>query len=549
MLAALHLVALALFIGVALAWGRHRERRRLVASGFIAVMAVTLIYLVMVRPTSIPIDWITTLHHGLERQSIFHLYARGAHVDVNFDSVLSAVAAGPVPNLRDVVWMNLLLALVNAAIFFHIALYVTGPIWAFPWTLVFALNPAMFLASFSELPTHLLAVYFLAAVIAWATLNDPLRQPRVIRAAAFALCVVLTLFAFLTRFEVALIGIIALTLHAGYAVIGAGAWTAAEQRLRHACEWALVFFEQHRAALAVLFVAGCVVSNTGVPKLVGRGTVAGLNPFNPSIFSLLAYLPLLALPIGVSVAIVFGSIPAIVHFRRFGGLALSLFILVRVYFATWYEYFEMGRYLSYILPAIFLLGLFGKAQLDEIARRRWSPNWGRAARIGYLATWFTLPLPGVLEYYLRPDFDIGGGFSQLLLDRNNQREVRHLLTLTENNPQCAFVGRVVQERQGDLKVGTQYAYVVFGAPVASPIVVPEDEGTLDDVITRYASRASCVRLYYGGDCNLTFTDRCEQFIVGRRFIDEERFWSRPYNNPFESGYGAPEIVLATYAWP
>ena len=53
---------------------------------------------------------------------------------------------------------------------------------------------------------------------------------------------------------------------------------------------------------------------------------------------------------------------------------------------------------------------------------------------------------------------------------------------------------------------------------------------------------------YGGDCNLTFTDRCEKFIAGRRLIDEQRFWSRPYNS-MDFGYGAPEIVLATYAWP
>jgi hypothetical protein len=77
-----------------------------------------------------------------------HLYARGAHAGANFSFIVSAVAAGEVPNLHDLVWLNVLLALVNAAVFLHFAIYITGPVWAIPWTMVFALNPATFFASF-----------------------------------------------------------------------------------------------------------------------------------------------------------------------------------------------------------------------------------------------------------------------------------------------------------------------------------------------------------------------------------------------------------------
>ena len=92
----------------------------------------------------------------------------------------------------------------------------------------------------------------------------------------------------------------------------------------------------------------------------------------------------------------------------------------------------------------------------------------------------------------------------------------------------------------------RYAHVIFGAPIRDPVIVPEAELRLDDLIARYAPGAACVRLYYGSDCNLTSTDRCEQFIAGRRRVSETRFWSRPYNNPRESGESVPEIVLATY---
>jgi len=548
LLAALHLVALALFIPVVLAWARHGRRGLLVACGLSTVLAVILIFVETIRPSDIPIEWVTILQESLGRKSIMHLYTRGVHAGANFAFVLSATAARSAPNLHDVVWLNLLLAVVNAVIFFCVAVHVTGPVWALVWTLVFALNPATFLASFSELPTNLLGLYFLVGVLAWEVLNDPLRQPRTIRGAAFVLCAVLTVLVGLTRFEVALIGVVALAVYTGYALLGPDAWVAAGQRLRDACKRPLLFLDDHPAALVVLCLLGAYLATEGVPDLIHREPSAGVYPFNPSILSLFVYLPMLGLPIGVSIATLLGFIHAGVHFRRFGGLALSLFVLVRAYFAAQNQYFEMGRYVSHIFPAVLLLGLFGKEELGALVRR-WRPNWSRAARIGYVMAWFTLPLPGLYEFYVRPDFRLNGGVSQLLLDRNTQREVRYLMALTENNPQCVFVGRVVRDDRGELWTATQYDYVIFGTPIAQPILVPEKDAQLDDVIARYASGASCVRLYYGGDCNLTFTDRCDQFIAGRQRVDEQRFWSRPYNSFLQWGYGAPEIVLATYEWP
>ena len=554
-LAVLHLVALALLIPVVVAWARHGRRRALLAaSGVVTVSAITGIYGATVRPSDIPTDWITILTHGLEGKSIQHLYTHGVNAGANFAVVVSAAAAGAAPSLHDVVWLNLLLALVNQAIFFHVAVQVTGLVWAFPWTLIFAVNPATFLASFSELPTNLLGLYFLIGVVAWAVLNDPLAQPRIIRGTAYALCGVLTVLVALTRVEVALIGMVALALYAAHALLGSAAWAAAWQRLKNACEPALVFLGEHAAVVVALCVLGAWLSVAGVPGLVGRDEVAGLYPFNPSIFGLFVFLPMLALPMGVSIAVLFGCIHAVGHFRRFGGLALSLLLIVRAQFAGQNEYHEMARYLGYILPAILLLGLFGQEQLDEIARRHWRPNWRHAARIGYLMAWFTPPLPGIREFYLRPEYHRSGGFAQVLLDRNTQREARYLVALTEQNRECVFVARVVEDRavqihHGDPKIAPRYLYVVFGAPVTQPVLLSEEEASLEEVIARYASGASCVRLYAGGDCNLNFTDHCKRFTAGRRLIDEYRFWSRPYDPPIESGYGAPEIVLATYAWP
>ena len=551
-LGVLHLVVAGLLVPLVLAWAQDRRRRVLIGSALGTVLAAAVIYVKALQPRDIPIDWITVLHESMERKTIMHLYTRGVHAGTNFAFIVSKIARGGVPTLHDVVWLNLLLAVVNAVIFFHIALRIVSPVWALVWTAVMALNPATFLASFSELPTNLLTLYFFCALLAWDVLHDP-SQKRVLRVFAVACCAALTIAVALTRFEVALVGLTALGLEALYRAVGPERWRASGERLATVGQRLLEFLSDHPIAVVLLCALGVQFSLAGLNilpfRFSGREATSALYPFNPSILSLFVYLPMLGLPIAVSVAVLFGWIHALRHFRRFGGLALSLFLLVRAYFAGESQYFEMGRYISYILPAMLFLALFGGRELEHVTRRRCTPTWRRATHVVYLMAWFTLPLPGLYEFYVRPGFDRHGGLAELLPDRNTQREVRYLMTLMERNPQCVFVGRVVQDEHGDPKVRTEYSYAVFGAPISQPVIVPEKTMAVSEVIAKYAGNAVCVRLYFGGDCNLTFTDHCGAFIEGRRRVDEERFWSRPYNNFMQNGYGAPEIVLATYAWP
>jgi hypothetical protein len=546
-LSGLHLTAFALLVAVATAWGRHPGRRLLVASGVATVLSIVLVYVSTVRPRDIPIDWVTILHQTMGQGSISHLYGRGAHTGANFRFVLEALAEGGAPNLYEVVWLNLLLALVNAAAFLHVALHVAGRVWALPWVLVFSLNPAMFQASFSELPTHLLGLYFLLGVLAWAVFKDTLPQPKWVRVAALVLCAILTFLAFLTRLDASVIGVVALASHLAFALVGPLRWGAAVERMRDAGGKLLAFLATHPAIVVVLCVIGWFLAFAGIPNLVGRSQAAAIYPFNPYVFALPFFLPMLGLPIGVGIAVLLGVVPAILSFRRFGGLALSVFMLNGAEFAAYTEYYSMARFLSYMLPAVCFLGLFGRQQLDVLVRS-WHPGWRRAALIVYLMAWLTVPLPGSLEYFARPEYDRNGGFSQLLLDRDTQQEMRHLLRLTERNPECIFVSRVIRVTT-DPTVIEEYHYAAFGKPLAEPVFEAEGSVSLEDFVRRHAHGASCVRLYYGGDCNNTAGDRCEKFVAGRRLVEEERFWSRPYESPLQFGYAAPEIVLATYAWP
>jgi hypothetical protein len=544
-LAVLHILGAALLVTLAIAWGRHARRWLLMWSGFVTLAVITLVFVALVQPTDIPTDWITVLTRGFERKSIMHLYARGAHTGPNFDFVLSAVAGGRSLTLYDVVWLNLLLAAVNAGIFVHLAIYVARLWWALAWTLVFALNPAMFLASFSELPTNLLAFYFLAGLLAWNVLNEALPYPRVIRAAAGVFCGLMTILVALTRLEVSLIGVTALALYAGHRLLGADGWEQIWARVRCLFERTLAFLCDHLWVVAFLSLIAW-----RWPFGVGREEFFGLYPFNPSFLGLFVFIPMLGIPIGGGIAMFFGFARAVWHFRRFGGLPLSLLVIIRSYFGVHDSYLEMGRYLSNVLPAVICLGLLGKEQLDATLQRL-RPNSRRLAYVVYIMSWFTLPLPGVLEFYLRSEYtepdSVRSAASQLLLDRNTQKEVRHLLTLTEKNPQCVFIGRVIRD-QGNFRLDPHYDYVAFGGPVSAPVFASQEATRLEDFIARHAGDAACVRLHYGSDCNVRFGDRCKEFVAGRRLIDEERFWSRPYNsNPWDTG--APEIILATYAWP
>jgi len=545
-LAVLHVAAALLLVAVLLSWGRHERRWRVVVAATAALAAIVAAFSAALAPEDIPTDWVTVLHHGLGRKTIMHLYTLGVHAGMAFHYVL-AVLFGPSPTLYDVVWLNLLLALVNALIFFVFALHVTRLAWAVVWTLVFALNPLALLVSFSELPSHVLGLYFFAGAVAWVLLHDRHPHGRAARAAAYGLCATATVLTALIRLDVAIVGATALAVEAAYAALGPEAWAALGRRLAALGERLLAALSEHPAVTVVLCLVGVWFSHAGLPWLLGRAEFAGLYPFNPSILSFYFYLPMLMLPVAVSVAVLLGSARAVVEFRRFGGLALSLFVLLRMYLSAQFQYFEMGRYLSYVLPAIWLLGVFGHAEIGR-ATRGWRPTWQRAALVVYLMAWFTRPVPGAPEFYLRPEYSPQGGFAQVLLERNTQREVRYLLDLTRRHPQCLFVARVLVDH-GDPDRDPRYTYLAFGAPLAAPVVADESATTLEQFVEQNRGGSSCVRLYYGSDCNLSFTDRCRAFVAGRRLVEEHRFWSRPYNPPPQSGEVDAEVVLAAYGWP
>lgn len=546
----LNLLALGLLAVALAAWAAGDARRRRYAlSAAVSALVIVAVWLLFVAPADIPIEWITIIHEGQGYKTILQLYVRATHAGPNFHLLASLPAGGGVPSLYDIVWLNLLLALLSAVLFLHLAVFIAGPVWGVVWTAVFALNPATFLASFSELPTHMLALYFQAGVVGWAVLTDERPRSRWARLAAAALCATVTVLAGCTRSEVGLIGITALGVYALHALAGPARWQAARDWLLEVARAALAWLAARPGTVALLGLLSIWFTQVGLPG-ISRSVTAGLYPFNPALFSLPLFLPMMLLPVAVSIAVVAGFVYALWHFRRFGGLALSLFIIVRTYFAAQDQYYETGRYLSYVLPAVFLLGLYGTTQFGALLAG-WRPVWAQLARVLFILAWFTRALPGIPDFYLRPpgEYAREHGFAQVLLDRNSQREVRHLLQVTRAHPECVFVARVIENymrREGEPR---HYAYAFFGAPMREPAFVSERDASLPDAIAHVVPDASCVRLYRGGDCNLVESDGCPDFTAGRQLLEEERFWSRIYNNPFDYGYAKGDIVLGVYAWP
>jgi hypothetical protein len=521
--------------------------------GLLAIVGVAAAYFGQVRARDIPIEWLTVLHYGSDEMNIAHLYARGAHVGANLPVVVSFVAGAARLGLQDVVRMNIGIALVNLVAFFCVATRVQGIWWAIPWTLVFSLNLATFMASFSELPSNLLHLYFLSGVIGWVTLNDSELQPRSVRAAAALQLCALTFLAAHTRPEMGLTGGVALAVWAAHSLLGDGAWAAAIAHARSAVQATVSFLSRQPAVLALFCFGGWLISfgafGIGCGSFALRAGISAVYPFNPNPLLALALLPAIGVPVAVSIAAFAGTAYAAFHFRRFGGIALSAIMLVNLFLAAPLGFYEAVRYTSYWIGIVVLLGLFGRVAFDEFsARRAWPERWRQLATVTYVIAWFSLPTLGTLDPYLRPEYHASRGFiAQILLDRNTQREVRFLVTQTQNNPDCVFVARAIEKRtHPDEK--PVWEYILFGAPIERPVIVRENELGLEATIARHAAGARCVRLYYGDDCNLTYTDRCREFVAGREVVDEERFWSRPYNDARERGYGAPEIMLATYRW-
>jgi len=145
------LVLLAVVLGE---WARSRVqvRNRVVAAAASMTLAVALLLLFFKRE-QVPVGWITVLMEGPSIRNLQQLYGQGAHFGTGFQALGDWLTGHDATTLPAIVHVNVCLALVNAIIFFFLALHVLESWWAsLAFALVYAANLNTLHAAFSETP-------------------------------------------------------------------------------------------------------------------------------------------------------------------------------------------------------------------------------------------------------------------------------------------------------------------------------------------------------------------------------------------------------------
>jgi hypothetical protein len=527
---AAHGVGLLLLVLVVVAWLRlHRERRASVALGLAAIAAFTWLALGRVDAAAIPTRWITALQEGTTETNVGQLYGRGVHAGDGLRVIVAALSPGGAYGIRSAVRVNLWLAGVNAIAFF-VAARLTLRRWitAALMTALFAANVVSLHAALSEVPAELVTAYFLAGALAAAVLDRHALAPAWARGAALALLALLTLFA----------------LSVAVARLRLGDEAAARLAPR-ALAWLSGLGRSGRLALAAALVASWLAAAFVLP---GRASwaVQGLHPLNPTILTMPAVM-LYFVPLGVAALSVLGVAHALRAPHRFFLAPLSLVVLYRIYYAAQSGFFELFRYLTLVMPIALFLALFGFRELEAIAARRaWGPRWRGAAAFGVAILCALFPLPGAVQLFVPGVPRLSP--ATLVLDRNQQREVRYLLELEGRFPDCALVTKVARRpNDPDRPLAPhEYDLVAFGRPLSGMIPLPHGDRGLAAAAATLPTPVSCALFYRGLDCNLTHGDRCADELRDLPVVDERTFGSAPYNTVSERGEPGPIVTLGVY---
>jgi hypothetical protein len=159
---------------------------------------------------------------------------------------------------------------------------------------------------------------------------------------------------------------------------------------------------------------------------------------------------------------------------------------------------------------------------------------------------FAWPPPGGRAPFQTGDYLRDFGLHQVLLDRDQQIEVRYLLRAVERYPECVFATRTVRARTFEGRFDS-YDHVVFGKPLPTPVVVEDRGQTPAEVLEQHAAGTRCAFFYEGLDCNLIAANGCGEQTRGLARIDSISFGNRPYSDVPERGEHSPIVSLGIFA--
>lgn len=577
--------------------GLDRVRRRpadrpaaaVVALATLAVLAAW----VAVDPLSIPVDWVTVLHEGDTLESIRQLEGHGAHAGPNYLQFFQhAMAWGTEPHLRTVVRNNLLLHLLNGALI-GVGTARIGRSWRLGGllALVWWLSPGPMNAAASELPVQLLSTQGLLMLLPVAVLRES-SVGRGRRALAWGVWIALTGLVAATRTEVAGLALVPMGVWIARAVLGDPRLEGWGERIRDGLARLLARRRLAAVLALVILVGGYFLirwswggrfENPWHPRPIYQGLastgrpfwfVLGLHPLNPSFLTLPPFLAA-SLPIGVPVLFVVGTLAAIRHPLRTLALPLPVLILYRIYHVAGHQaIYEMYRYVMMLDAPILLVAAIG-----------WRALAPRARPLAALL----LLVPPIPELGGRVfPGERGDGLDEVLprfglLAQDAQREVRELITVLDEHPDCIVITRSKRWGQAlERDIPDEYVFFTDAAHCGRQtrhghlqVVGGEDGRALSEILTglrddplfealmqvqlergwkRRPGEApdyhlACVLFYRGLDCNKRDRTGCEAELEGMTPIWEEVRPPRPYNTDFHKRATTEDVRIGLYEWP
>ncbi len=492
----------------------------------------------------IPLSWITVLHEGPTSQNVEFLYGRNRHTGANHTLLVWLFADEGRFGLRDMVRLNLFLAVANAGLLLIIGRAILGHLLpALLIVTLFAGNAAALHAASSELAAGATSALMLLAAAAVLALEEPDKASIWRRVGTvLALCLATLLLA-LTRTEAAGFGLVALTALLPRLAFGDLKVEAKARRLA----------EVARNSRWSLRLGGLALTAATLPLMWLDGRVgwlvAGLHPLNPSF---LAAPPLLLtlLPLAAVVLVVLGLGHTLRRWRESLLLGVALLILFKVYFCASHRvFYEMLRYVAALLPAFAILAMLGWRALRQLAERRgWRPRWRNLA-FGLLAASMLIPpIPPLADAIWDRRAEAlpqAGTFVAPPLNADQQAEVRFMLAATEAHPECVIATRTTREIER-VEAPRSYDWWLFGKPLPAPLTRPAADMELSAWLAQRLPDAPCVLFFRGLDCHLVDAANCEALTARRPMVRSQALPSRPYSDPYEYGAVKSRLELALF---
>ncbi len=434
---------------------RNRGWRRLSVFALLAVAAWFVGALKL-----LPVSWITPIHVVGWAEIPDMVLGKAVHCGVCWNSLIHLAPEGVAP-LRIVVAANLFFAFVNVALLFGFCRRrsYSIPEAAF-FTALIATFPSFRIPAFSEFPSQF-AMFLTFSGAALVEACPPARA-RSIRLFSFGFSGLLavTLLAWFTRQELAVLGGLALVIYAFAYLCGEERIEKARGKIRdifarkpRALAWVLLVIV---AVLAAFLAYEIVVKHVAIPSIEThfRASQAAWLIEALNAFSLFSSGPwervgeslkavFLVIPPGFGVLAALGAVGALLRWERWLLQPISCLFLVTLYFNAGHrQTHDLLRLLGMLLGAFTLFGLHGVGMLER-ALRRFGPRTARWSALAVLGLFVAIDYPSWRELLETPrevsesiaPYENGGW----TLDSDNQIMVRTMLDVAERHPGCTFL--------------------------------------------------------------------------------------------------------------